>query len=288
MGGGRGGGGEVPLPRRGAAGQGRSRRAGPALRRPCWWWTRRTASPLGATTSAPTTCGSARGRADGATTVVALTATAAPPVRAEIVQRLGLRRPAGGRRQFDRPNLELGCSGSPTTTARDRPCWSQVRTAAAGHRVRRHPPRRRGVRGGARGSGGCAPRRTTLAFGAADASESHEGSSRTGSMSWSRPSRSGWASTSRTSASWSTPTSPARWTRTTRRSGAPAATASRRWPCCSTARRTSACGASSPPGRRTGRPCARSREPSAAPAGRSTRTRLAAAPACREGRSPRR
>jgi ATP-dependent DNA helicase RecQ len=39
--------------------------------------------------------------------VLALTATAAPPVRAEIVERLGLRDPAIVVRGFDRPNIEL-------------------------------------------------------------------------------------------------------------------------------------------------------------------------------------
>jgi ATP-dependent DNA helicase RecQ len=39
--------------------------------------------------------------------VLALTATAAPPVRAEIVDRLGLRDPEVVVRGFDRPNLEL-------------------------------------------------------------------------------------------------------------------------------------------------------------------------------------
>jgi ATP-dependent DNA helicase RecQ len=39
--------------------------------------------------------------------VVALTATAAPPVRAEIIERLGLRKPAEVIRGFDRPELRL-------------------------------------------------------------------------------------------------------------------------------------------------------------------------------------
>ena len=43
----------------------------------------------------------------GHPTVVALTATAAPPVRAEIVERLGLRDPAVVVRGFDRPNIHL-------------------------------------------------------------------------------------------------------------------------------------------------------------------------------------
>src|SRR3954468_22044981 len=43
----------------------------------------------------------------GRPTVLALTATAAPPVRDEIVERLGLRDPELVVRGFDRPNLEL-------------------------------------------------------------------------------------------------------------------------------------------------------------------------------------
>ncbi|HEX2161137.1 MAG TPA: RecQ family ATP-dependent DNA helicase [Thermoleophilaceae bacterium] len=44
----------------------------------------------------------------GRPTVLALTATAAPPVRDEIVERLGMRDPAVVVRGFDRPNLWLG------------------------------------------------------------------------------------------------------------------------------------------------------------------------------------
>jgi ATP-dependent DNA helicase RecQ len=44
----------------------------------------------------------------GHPTVLALTATAAPPVRAEIVERLGMRDPAVTVRGFDRPNIWLG------------------------------------------------------------------------------------------------------------------------------------------------------------------------------------
>src|SRR4051812_17560073 len=43
----------------------------------------------------------------GRPTVLALTATAAPPVRAEIVERLGMRDPAMVIRGFDRPNVHL-------------------------------------------------------------------------------------------------------------------------------------------------------------------------------------
>jgi ATP-dependent DNA helicase RecQ len=44
----------------------------------------------------------------GHPTVLALTATAAPPVRTEIIERLGLRRPVVIVRGFDRPNIRLG------------------------------------------------------------------------------------------------------------------------------------------------------------------------------------
>src|SRR3954468_5980024 len=43
----------------------------------------------------------------GRPTILALTATAAPPVRAEIVERLGMRDPAVVIRGFDRPNIRL-------------------------------------------------------------------------------------------------------------------------------------------------------------------------------------
>src|SRR5262249_58331319 len=43
----------------------------------------------------------------GDPTTLALTATAAPPVRAEIVERLGLRDPVEIVRGFDRPNIHL-------------------------------------------------------------------------------------------------------------------------------------------------------------------------------------
>ena len=92
----------VPVPRARAA---RDARSSSALRRRatprCWSWTRRTASPSGATTSGPTTCGSARVvERLGRPPVLALTATASPPVREEIVERLGMRDPRG-----DHPRL---------------------------------------------------------------------------------------------------------------------------------------------------------------------------------------
>ena len=49
----------------------------------------------------------------GRPTVLALTATAAPPVRDEIVERLGLRDPAVIVRGFDRPNIRLAVERAP-------------------------------------------------------------------------------------------------------------------------------------------------------------------------------
>ena len=54
----------------------------------------------------------------GHPTVLALTATAAPPVRAEIVERLGMRDPAVVVRGFDRPNIHLAVE--PFLTERDK------------------------------------------------------------------------------------------------------------------------------------------------------------------------
>jgi ATP-dependent DNA helicase RecQ len=51
--------------------------------------------------------------------VVALTATAAPPVRDEIVERLGLRDPAVVVRGFDRPNIRLAAERSATAADKD-------------------------------------------------------------------------------------------------------------------------------------------------------------------------
>jgi len=52
----------------------------------------------------------AQAEAVGAPVRLALTATAAPPVRAEIIRRLGLRDPAVVTGDFDRPNIQLSAS----------------------------------------------------------------------------------------------------------------------------------------------------------------------------------
>jgi len=65
----------------------------------------------------------------GRPTVLALTATAAPPVREEIVERLGLRDPALIVRGFDRPNLHLAVERFHDARARDRALLARVAEA---------------------------------------------------------------------------------------------------------------------------------------------------------------
>ena len=62
--------------------------------------------------------------------ILALTATAAPPVREEIVERLGLRDPALVIRGFDRPNLYLAVEHHPHADARDEALLDAAAAAA--------------------------------------------------------------------------------------------------------------------------------------------------------------
>jgi ATP-dependent DNA helicase RecQ len=62
----------------------------------------------------------------GHPTVVALTATAAPPVRADIVQRLGMRDPAQIVKGFDRPNIRLEVSREVTEREKRREIIERV------------------------------------------------------------------------------------------------------------------------------------------------------------------
>src|SRR3954452_15532671 len=62
--------------------------------------------------------------------VLALTATAAPPVRDEIVQRLGLRDPAVVVRGFDRPNIDLAVERFHDERHKDRALLEAVEVAA--------------------------------------------------------------------------------------------------------------------------------------------------------------
>ena len=67
----------------------------------------------------------------GRPTVVALTATASPPVRDEIVTRLGLRDPAIVVRGFDRPNLRLAVERFYDEAPRDRALFERILAAPA-------------------------------------------------------------------------------------------------------------------------------------------------------------
>ena len=121
--------------------------------RRCSSSTRPTASRRGATTSGPTTCASARVIDQlGRPRVVALTATASPPVRTEIIERLRLATPAAW----------SGASTGPTSGCRSRRSGTRSSSATAvelrggvrgqaRHRLRGDPQGRRGLcRGAAR------------------------------------------------------------------------------------------------------------------------------------------
>lgn len=66
----------------------------------------------------------------GHPTLLALTATAAPPVREEIVARLGMRNPVIVVRGFDRPNIELSAAIYGDEHAKWRACLDEVEAAA--------------------------------------------------------------------------------------------------------------------------------------------------------------
>ena len=170
--------------------------------------------------------------------VLALTATAAPPVRADMLDRLGLEDPVEVIGSFDRPNLHLAAAlhvdedqrrgavvdraaalaeenrGRAWSTAprAPRPAASPRRCTAAGSR--RRPTTRASVGPGAR-------RCTT-------------GSARARPPSSSPPRPSAWASINPTCGSCSTPPRRARSTTTTSRSGGRGATASPRSSSCTT------------------------------------------------------
>ncbi len=176
----------------------------------------------------------------GGPPVVALTATASPPVRQDIVARLGLRKPVVIVGELDRPNLFLesvqcpdedtaGAGWSPASRSPSRPASSTRRPAA---RPRSWP------RGWGRSP-------TTAGWAPASASGCTRTSTPTGCRCWSPRPRSAWASTSRTSAGSTTWACPTRRTATCRRSAGPGATASPRRCCCCTAPRTAACASSS-------------------------------------------
>ena len=134
-------------------------------------------------------------------------------------------------RGFDRPNIRLASSATRTRTASCGRCASTsaaaeppgivyVATRRARRGARRGAVRRRAARG-ARTTRACARARPRRRADALHGRRPRRRSSR-------RP-RSGWASTSRTSAGSCTRRSPSRSTATTRRSAAPAATAQPAW-----------------------------------------------------------
>ena len=83
----------------------------------------------------------------GRPTIVALTATAAPPVREEIVERLGLRDPEVLVRGFDRPNIRLSVRRFHDDEHKQRALREHVAAAPpAGHPLRRDAAGGRGAR----------------------------------------------------------------------------------------------------------------------------------------------
>jgi ATP-dependent DNA helicase RecQ len=184
--------------------------------------------------------GAAR-EAVGAPTLLALTATASPPVRDEIVERLRLRDPLLVVRGFDRPNIRLSVETFFEEKAKDEALATAVAEAPrpgivyAATRARAEELAER--LGGRVYHGGMAKRERDEAQEAFMAGEAEVMVATVASA---------WASTSTTCASSSMPTSATRSTATTRRSAGRAATASPPRRCCSSGRRTSGCGDSSP------------------------------------------
>ena len=106
---------------------------------PCWWSTRPTACPSGATSSAPTTGGwAASASALRPRATMALTATATAQVRADIARRLGLRDPVETVGGFDRPNLTFDA-----VWVEGKGSVARKRGDAAGGRARRPTAARR-------------------------------------------------------------------------------------------------------------------------------------------------
>ena len=158
--------------------------------------------------------------ADGTPTpVLAVTATATPDVRRDIVEQLGLRDPALVVRGFDRPNLVWSVTHTPD---RERRAADLLREAGGDRaRLRRHAHGDRGV-GGPPGAAGLA-RRSLPRRARAGRARRRPGALDRGRDARSSPRRapSAWASTSPTCAPSSTSPSRRRSRRTTRRPAAP-------------------------------------------------------------------
>lgn len=164
--------------------------------------------------------------------VGAFTATATEQVRQDIIRLLGLRDPLCLTTGFDRPNLYFAVA-----RLRDKERYIE-------EYVLDHPDKsgivycatRKSVESLCRQlqAAGIRAPATTPGWRPKNAPETRRISSTTAAASWSRPTRSAWASTNRTSALCCTTTCPRTSKTTTRRPGAPGATAQRpSASCCS-------------------------------------------------------
>ena len=173
--------------------------------------------------------------------VAALTATAAPPVRQEIVARLGLRDPRQVIRDFDRPEIHLAVRSFHRADDQRAAVLAAVREQAGSAWYTPRPGAR------PRPTPHCSVSVITTAAWPGPTGWPPSGSSKVAPPS-SPPARSAWAWTGPTCASSCTPRYPARWMSTTRRSAAAAVMAARPPPSAATGPRTWAWSASSPPG----------------------------------------
>ncbi|CAM5569072.1 hypothetical protein SGRIM128S_09678 [Streptomyces griseomycini] len=188
--------------------------------------------------------------------VLALTATAAAPVRADIVEHLHMREAHVVTTGTDRPTIHLAvrtftddpAKREAVTRWTARACAPGILYTATRKDAEAYAGRLRqdGVDAEAYHAG----------MKAADRRRIHDGFMAGVPPWWWPPPHSGWASTKRTCGSSPTRPSRSRWTPTTRRSGVPAGTGSRLAPCCSTAPRTWDCRSSSRPGPWTPKRCA--------------------------------
>jgi len=182
----------------------------------------------------------------GSPRILALTATAAPQVREEIVMRLGMKDPRTVVWGFDRPNIALGVETCPDEPTKRRLVVERVKDHVRGGQkpgivytaTRQH----------AEDVAKWLSEEANIKAEAYHAGMKKEERERVQDMFMGdvvdvivATNAFGWASTSPTFGSSSTTTCPRRWMRTTRRSAGPAGTASPPARCCFTARRTPAC-----------------------------------------------
>ena len=213
----------------------------------------------------------------GHPTVLALTATASPPVREEIVSALRMRDAAVMVFGFDRPNLHLSVRRSPDERSAQAAVGAVVAEMGGTGLVyvdtrARAEELAEALLHAATGR----PSPTTPASTTRSEPRCTSASPTRRRASCAPPSRSVWASTSPTSASWCTMPPPSPSTRTTRRSDGPGATASRRGGCWSTrSPRTGSARTSPAPPRSPATSCTASSPPSEPTTSRSTSSELA-------------